>query len=472
MPTTLSSLDYICKPKSIAIVGASASEGKWGHVILKGIIEGGYQGKIYPINPKAGEILGLQAYASVLDVEGPIDLAVIGIRADLVLKAIEDCKNKGVKAAIIITGGFAEMGSEGKRFQEEIVKAAGEMRIVGPNTMGIANLTHNLNISFLRPLKGPFALISQGGNVVDEVEYIARRKGIGFTQIIDTSNQADVSLCEFLEYLADDSATKAILMYIEGFKQNEGSYFLRVAKQVTKSRPIVAIKVGVTEAGAKAASSHTGSMVGTDAIYDAAFKQAGVIRVNNSYELVDVADVLVRLPLMRGNKIGVLVGGGSHSTMACDAASKYGLKLSALPDKTQELLRGILAPNSPVSNPVDFAGAITADVRVISKAAGVMLQDENVDGLLIAGMEFGGYSRWFGVADLEKEAAYQLVRMPEKYGKPVLLHNGALSDEETPALQIINKGGVPVFSDVDRAAKCIASLAHYGMYLEQRKGES
>lgn len=466
-----SSLDYICKPKSIAIVGASASKGKWGHAILKGIIEGGYQGKIHPVNPKAGEILGLQAYASVLDVEGPIDLAVIGIRADLVLKAIEDCKNKGVKAAIIITGGFAEMGSEGKRFQEEIVKAAGEMRIVGPNTMGIANLTHNLNISFLRPLKGPFALISQGGNVVDEVEYIARRKGIGFTQIIDTSNQADVSLCEFLEYLADDPATKAILMYIEGFKQNEGSYFLRVAKQVTKSRPIVAIKVGVTEAGAKAASSHTGSMVGTDAIYDAAFKQTGVIRVNNSYELVDVADVLVRLPLMRGNKIGVLVGGGSHSTMACDAASRYGLKLSALPDKTEELLRGILAPNSPVSNPVDFAGAITADVRVISKAAGVMLQDENVDGLLIAGMEFGGYSRWFGVADLEKEAAYQLVRMPEKYGKPVLLHNGALSDEETPALQIINKGGVPVFSDVDRAAKCMASLAHYGMYLEQRKEE-
>jgi acetyltransferase len=407
----------------------------------------------------------------VLDVDGSIDLAVIGIRATLVPKAIEDCRTKGVKAAVIVTGGFAEAGKEGEELQDKVIKTAGDMRIVGPNTIGIVNLSHNLNVSFLRPLKGPLALISQGGNVVNEVEHIAHRKGIGFSQIIDPSNQADVSLCEFLEYIQDDPATKAILMYIEGFREGEGRQFMRIARQITKTKPIIAVKVGVTQVGARAARSHTTSLAGTDAIYDAVFKQAGVIRVRDSQELVDVADALVRLPRMMGNRIGMLVDGGSHATMACDAASTYGLELPALAAQTQENLKGVLLPHSQVSNPVDFAGAMDADVRVLSKAANLILQDENVDGLMIAGINFGGYSRWFGVVDLEKEAAYNLAGMPAKYDKPILLHNSVLS-EETPALQIIDEGGIPLFSDVERAAECMAALARYSLYLKQCEEES
>ncbi len=462
-----SSLDYVLKPQSVAVIGASASEGKWGHAVLKGIVEGDYQGRIYPVNPKGGEILGLRVFPSVLDVDGPIDLAVIGIRAELVLKAVEECQEKGVKAAVIVTGGFAEAGKEGEELQEKVIKAAGDMRIVGPNTIGIVNLPHNLNVSFLRPLKGPFALISQGGNIVNEVEYIAHRKGIGFTQIIDPSNQADVSLCEFLEYIQDDPATKAILMYIEGFKEGEGRQFLKIAKKITKTKPIVVVKVGVTEVGARAARAHTTSLAGTNAVYDAAFKQAGVIRARDSQELVDIAEALVRLPLIRGNRIGMLVDGGSHATMACDAISAYGLELPALAVQTQENLKGVLLPHSQVPNPVDFAGAMDADVRVLSKAANMMLQDENVDGLMIVGINFGGYLHWFGVADLEKEAAGGIVGIPSKYGKPVLLHNSILS-EQTPALQIIGEGGIPVFSDVERAAKCMAALVQYSLYLKQR----
>jgi len=461
-----SSVEYACRPEAVVVIGASATESKWGHLVLKGIIQGGYRGKIYPVNPKATEILGLRAYANVLDIEEPIDLAVIGIKATLVPQAIEDCKNKGVKVAIIISGGFAEVGEEGRKLQEEVIKMAGDVRIIGPNTLGIVNLSHNFNASFLRPLRGSFALLCQGGNVIAEVEYIARRKGLGFTQIIDPGNQADVGICDFLEYINDDPETKAILMYIEGFGKNEGRRFLRIAKEITKTKPIIAIKVGVTEAGAKAIRSHTGSLAGDDAIYDAAFRQAGIIRVRNSYELVDTADALLRLPVMKSNKFGILVDGGSHSTMACDAASKYGLELSDLSDKTQRMLRKILLPHSPVSNPVDFAGAMDADVRVLTKASDLILQDENVDGLLLAGINFGGYSQWWGA--MEKEIAYGLTEVQGRYTKPMILHNSVLS-QETPALQIINDGGIPVYSDVERAARCMAALADYGMYIESVK---
>jgi len=467
----ISSLDSILKPQLIAVIGASASEGKWGHAILKGIIEGGYRGEIYPINPKGGEILGLPAYPTILEVKKPIDFAVIGIKASLVPQRIAECRESGVKSVMIVSGGFSEAGEEGKTLQEQIIQTAGDMRIVGPNTVGIINLNHNLNVSYLRPLKGPLALICQGGNVFNEVEYIAHSKGVGFTYLVDPSNQADVSICDFLEYIRLDPDTKVILMYIEGFKCGEGSRFIKLAKEITKTKPIVAIKTGVTAEGARAARSHTSSLAGKEAIYSAAFKQAGVIRVKNPQELVDVAEVFVKLPHMKGNRIGLLVDGGSHATMACDAISQYGLKLSSLSSETQSILRDILLPHSSVSNPVDFAGAMDADVRVLPKAAEVLLKDERVEALLIAGINFGGYSRWFGVADLEIEAARELNGMLQKYSKPIIFHNTVLS-ENTPALEIIRSMGIPVFYDVEKAAKCLASLASHGMYSQKNTGRA
>lgn len=461
-------IDYICEPSSVAVVGASATPGKWGHAVLRGIIEGGYQGKVYPINPRVNEILGLRAYATVLDVDEPIELAVIGVGADIVPKVLEDCKRKGMKAALIISAGFAELGEEGRKKQEEIVKIAGGMRLVGPNILGIVNLSHNFTATYLRPLKGSFALICQGGNVTAEVENIAHSRELGFTQILNIGNQVDVGICDFLEYAQGDPNTKAILMYIEGFRKNEGRRFLRLAKQITKTKPIIAIKVGTTDVGARAASSHTGSLAGDDAIYDAAFKQVGVIRVRNSFELVDVADALLNLPFMKGNKFGILVDGGSHSVMACDAAAKYGLELASLSDNTQGMLRKTLFAHSSVGNPVDFAGAMDADVNVLTNAAAVMLQDANVDGLLVVGLNYGGYSKWWGSSE---EVAPEFAGLVRKYGKPMVAHNTFVS-EIPPAVQTIRAGGVPVFADVERAVRCMAALADYSRYRGECKGGS
>ena len=456
-------IEYICEPSSVAIIGASPTPGKWGHAVLRGIIEGGYQGRVYPINPRVNEMLGLRSYASVLDVDSQIELAIIGIGANLVPKAVEDCRKKGVKAVIIITAGFAELGTEGKKRQEEIVKIAGGMRLVGPNVLGIANLSHNFTATYLRPLKGTFALICQGGNVTAEVENIAHSRGLGFTQILNVGNQTDVGICDFLDYAQGDPSTKAILMYIEGFRKGEGRRFIQLARQITKNKPITAIKVGVTDVGARAASSHTGSLVGDDAVCDAAFKQGGVIRARNSLELVEFADALVKLPLMKGNKFGILVDGGSHSVMACDAAAKYGLELAPLTENTKNALKETLFAHSSVGNPVDFAGAMDADVKVLTRAAALMLQDENVDGLIIAGLNYGGYSKWWGSRE---EVAPEFADLPSKYGKPVVVHN-VFAVETPPAVQKMRDGGIPVFTDVERAARCMSVLANYGMYLDK-----
>lgn len=462
-------IDYLCNPKSVAVIGASETRGKWGHELLMGIINGKYKGKIYPINPKAAEIAGLKAYPSVLDIEGPVDLAIIGIKAPLVLQAVEECRQKGVKAALIIATGFAETGEEGKGLQEEVVKAAGEMRIVGPNTAGVLDLGNNFNATFLHPLKGSFDILSQGGNVVVELQINASKRGVGFNKFIHFGNQSDVGIVDCLDYVRDDPNAKVILMYIEGLKPGEGNQLVRVAKEVTKSKPVVALKVGATKEGARGARSHTGSLAGENRIYDAAFEQAGVIRVENSHELLYIGEALAKLPLMKGNRLGVLTDGGSHSAMGCDAASKSGLTLTNLSEETQEKLANILLPQSIKWNPVDFAGAADADLLLFSKAAELMLQDDNIDGLLVAGSCFGGYSRWFG-ATTEPEVAHEMTRLLAKYGKPIVVHN-YFGAEEVPALEIMNKGGILIHTQVETAAKCLGALAKYNKYLERVKGE-
>jgi len=380
------------------------------------------------------------------------------------LDSVRDCREKGVKGAVIISAGFRETGESGKKLEEELVKEAGNVRIIGPNTMGIMNLSINLNATFLHPLKGKISILTQGGNVAVEAEYNARKRGIGFDKLLHVGNQSDVSIPEFLDYLKDDPDSEVILLYIEGLQEKGGEQLARIAKEVTRIKPIVVLKTGVTKAGSRGALSHTGSLAGEDRIYGAAFKQVGMIRVATSHELINVGEALLKAPIMRANKFGVLTDGGSHSAMGCDAASKYGLELPFLSEETQERLRGILLPQSIRWNPVDFAGAADADLRVFPRAAELMLQDDNVDGLLIAGAVFGGYSAWFG-AGAEEEVAHLLVDLPTKYGKPVVLHN-YFGVEDSLAVQIMSKGGIPVYPIVEDAARCLAALAEYGLYLE------
>jgi len=458
-------IDYLLNPESVAVVGASAKPGKWGHELLKGIIEGGYKGKVYPVNPRGGEIRGLKAYPSILDVEEPIDLAIIGIRAPLVLDAVKECRQKGVKAALIITAGFAETGEEGRELQGEIVKAAGEMRIVGPNTLGVFDLGNKFNGTFLHPLIGPIDILSQGGNVAVELQINANKRGVGLNKFIHFGNQADVGLVDCLDYVRDDSNANVIVVYLEGLRRGEGGKLLEIAREVAKKKPIIALKTGATNEGARGARSHTGSLAGEDRIYDAAFRQAGVIRVQESHDLLNMAEAASKLPLMRGNRVGVLTDGGSHSAMGCDALARAGLTVETLSDETQRKLKEILLPQSIAWNPVDFAGAVDEDLTLFPKAAELILEDDNVDGLLIAGALFGGYSRWFGATN-EEDVARDMAALAHKYAKPISMHN-YFDMEEVPALRMMSEGGIFVHTQVETAAKCLAATWLRSEYLQR-----
>ena len=286
----------LCNPRSVAVFGVSAKEGNWGHELVRALISGGYDGKIFPINPKGGTLLGLNIYTGMEDIAQDVDMAVIGIKAAYVLQAVRECSAHGVKAAIIISGGFSETGPKGKALQDAVLKAAGAMRLVGPNTLGIADLHHNFNASVLSPLKGDVAMLCQSGNMTDEIEHLVRRKGLGFTKFFDFGNQMDLSTSDFLDCVTDDDATKAVILHMEGLKAEEGGRFIASARQLVRKKPVIALKAGVTEAGLKAAGSHTGAIAGNDAFYDAAFQQAGIIRVKSPTELVEVAEVFVRMP--------------------------------------------------------------------------------------------------------------------------------------------------------------------------------
>lgn len=462
-------LECVLNPGSVAVIGASASPGKWGHAVLKGIVEGGYRGRVYPINPTAREILGLRAYRSILEVEGAVELAVIGIRAELIPKAVVECQQKGVKAVMIISGGFAETGPEGKQLEDEVVRLAGSMRVVGPNMPGLADLSHSFNATFFRPLKGSLVLISQSGNIINEVEYLTRERGLGFSRVLNPGNQADVTICDFIEYLRDKPDAEMFLMYLEGFKEGEGRRFVELVRGMVRDKPVIAIKVGMTKAGVRAARSHTAQMAGENAIWDAALRQVGVIRVSDAFELVDVSEALLRLPPLRGNRIGVLVDGGGHSTLGSDAATRYGLELATLSAQTQERLKGVLLPHAIRSNPVDFTGGLDADPTALPRAAGVILEDCGVDGLLVLGINFGGYARWFGTADLEAQSARDFAALVKRQNKPVVFHNTVLS-EDPPALKILREQGVPVYRSAERAARCMAALMARGRHLSEAGG--
>lgn len=456
----------VFNPRSVAIVGVSKDERKWGYICLKRLIEAGFEGDIYPIHPEANEILGKKVYPNLMDIEGNVDLVLIALGPNFIPAILEECIAKRVKAVIIIAAGFSESGEKGRKLEEEIVKVAKEnkIRIVGPNCIGVYADSANLNVTGILtpPPKGKISLISQSGTISAQIFNLAVVKGFGFSNFVSIGNAADISFHECLEYMRNDPNTKCIIMYIEGIKR--GKEFLKEVAETVKVKPIVAYKVGRSEVGKRVVTSHTGTMVGEDAIYSAVFKQAGIVRVRDSDKLLEVGEALANLPPMQNRNIAILSDGGGPAAVASDVADLHGLEVSPLSNKSQAMLRNILPHPARVENPVDIIDISISnyDISVFEKCARVCLEDEKIGGLVIVG-PFGGYKIIFSnaFAKTEEDTAHGIGKLIMEYNKPIVLQS-IFGRAKIRSLDILREYGIPVNESIETTISCIAALAEYG----------
>jgi acetyl coenzyme A synthetase (ADP forming)-like protein len=445
-------LDAFFKPESVAVVGASRDPEKLGYAVVSNLKEAGFPGRIYPINPKADEILDLKAYPSVLDVPDSIDLVVIVIPYPFVPDVLEQCGQKGVPAVVVITAGFREAGREGLERELELVDIAKRygLRLIGPNCLGVIDTSTPLNASFApgTPPTGPIAFMSQSGALGTAVLDIAMAGRIGFSKFVSLGNKADVSEIDLLEALVDDPDSKVILIYVEGVP--DGQRFIEVARQVTRKKPVVAIKSGVTASGSRAVSSHTGSLAGSEAAYKAAFNQAGVIRATSMEALFDYALVFAYQPLLRGDRIGIVTNAGGPGILATDALEHANLEIPRLDGKTVEALEEYLPGAASAANPVDVLGDALADRY--EHAVKLVLDDPNVDGVMVI---------------LTPQAMTEIEKTAEVVGclsqeavKPVV---GCFMGEARieAGIEILRKYGVPNYPFPERAATALAAMSAY-----------
>ncbi len=342
-------LNSLLTPKSVAVVGASATPGKIGYSVMKNLIEGGYKGKIYPINPSGEDILGIKCYASITDVPGEVDAAIITIPSKLVDSVIDDLGRKGVKGLIVITSGYSEVGN--RDLENALVKKANgySMRVLGPNIVGVLSNTDHFNGSFapFLPLPGKASLVSQSGALLIAMDAATYTRRVGFDKLISIGNMSDVDFADIVEWLDSDPNTSCITLYIEGFK--DGRAFIEAARKASK--PIIALKAGVSAHGAAAAASHTGSLAGAAKVYGAALQQAGVIQATDLDNLFDRTLALSLQPPMKGDNLLIITNGGGVGVLATDAAEKYGLPLKFAPAdvqaRTQETHAGIWLRQEP-----------------------------------------------------------------------------------------------------------------------------
>jgi acetyltransferase len=461
-------LEPILNATSIAVVGASRSETKRGFQAIRTLVEERYEGAIYPVNPRESSILGFPCHPSVSAIEAPVDLALITTPAKTIPGILEDCGRKGVRGAVIIAGGFGETGPEGRALEAEMVRTAREnnIRLIGPNTSGMMNLTSNLNLVGLRDApRGDIALLTQSGNMALTLITEAKLKSLkGFSYYVGVGNEADIKFHEYLAFFRDDPNTRAILMYVEGLRH--GRDFLNEAYHTTGLKPIVLLKSGRSSTGKRSAGSHTGALAGMSEVARGAFERAGIVVIENSDELFPAAETLSSLPPVKNNKVAILADGGGHATIASDLLTDLGLEIPVLREKTQARLREILPAAASVPNPVDVAGGTDADPSIFAQCAKIILKDPEVGGLLIVGL-FGGYGIRFAesLSLMEEDAAHQMGKMVRKRGKPIVVHS-LYSSARPHSLHLLRYYGIPVYDSLDVACKCTGVLAEYGRFLK------
>lgn len=464
-------LDPIFKPKSIAILGASGTPGKWGYLVTDRPLRTGYVGAIYPVNPNVDEILGLRSYRSVLDIPDDVDLAVLTAPASKTPQLMQECVEKGVKGAILIAGGFAETGNKGRTLEDEVVKIArrGGIRFVGSNVMGIWSAAGQLNLSFHQaPKPGPIAFVSQSGTFGTYLSEIASARGYGLSKFISIGNQADITASDYLEYLAEDDEAKVIVFYMEGFK--DGRRFFQLAKEVIRKKPIVIYKGGSTKAGARATISHTASLAGIEDVFEGMCRQAGLVRAKEALYSFEMAEALVGQPLPKGRRMAIM-GSGGQGVITADACDSLGLEIPELDEKTLKSLMRLLPPHAPpATNPVDFAGSNRTALEETS-AVEELLSLDYIDGV-ITNVPVNPTVLWLkptsaATSQLQSEAfniamqgANLFSSLPRKYNKPIVCVRFRRLEND-PVVDILKNAGIPIYDTPEQCARAMYALVKY-----------
>jgi len=453
-------LNHIFYPRAIAVVGASDNSKKVGFMCVKSLLEAGFSGKIYPVNPDLSELFGLKVYPSVTAIPGEVDLAIIAIPAQLTIPVVEDCVAKGVKGTIMFTSGFKELGSQiGLELQDRIrdVAEKGGMKIVGPNCLGVVNPQVNLNATFGVELglinPGSVAVAAQSGAVSQYIADALTGNNVGISKFISMGNRCNLYFDEMLEYLAQDEQTRVIVMYIEGLERPR--QFMSVAKQVARRKPIVVYKAGRNEKLNQASLSHTGALAGNYEFYKALFTQTGIIAVNGMTELVDVTKALAFQPPSSGNRVAVLSGGAGPGIVMADKCHELGLRLAEFSPATLRQLRQLISPLNPVDNPVDLAW-VSGNFDACRQVLKVVIEDDNVDMLAIAGAYI---YRQLGLMRA-------VVDISGCYRKPLAFAClYTLVGEDDAEIAKLEENSVPVYPLPDRVVTGLAGLFKYGKIL-------
>jgi acetate---CoA ligase (ADP-forming) len=456
-------LDAILRPRSIAVVGASRQPGTIGYQVVANLVRHGYTGVVYPVNPKASSIHSIPAYASVGDIPGEVDMAVVVVPKEHVLEVADQCGAKGVKGLVVISAGFREVGGAGAERERELVERVRRhgMRLVGPNCMGVMSTSPDLsmNATFApsMPPAGPVSLMSQSGAMGVTILDYAAEYGIGINDFVSVGNKPDVSGNDLVRYWEADERTSVILMYLENF--GNPKTFTRLARTITKKKPIIVVKAGRSGAGALAASSHTGALAGLDVATDALLAQCGVIRVDTVEELFDMAMAFGTLTVPAGNRVAIVTNAGGPGIIIADACEGRGLEVVPLSEETQASLREVLAAEASVRNPVDMIASATPEsYRLVLDR---VLRDENVDAAIAA------FVPPLGIR--QEEVAQAIVAAKKNHDKPVLAV--LMGREGLPAGRAqLKEAGVPGYIFPESAAKALAAMYRHRQWLERPEG--
>ncbi len=484
-----SDLDRIFYPESIAMIGASNVPAKWGSFLLINLMAGGYpRESIYPVNPREERIHGLAAYPSLAALPVAPDLAFITTPAATVPGILEQCSAKGVRHVIVVSSNFSEAGEDGARLERELVEVATRhgLVVVGPNTMGIVNTGQSI-FAVGAPLQlhqGAISFVSQSGNVGANMLGWTMNQGIGFGKFVGSGNEALLRAEDYIEYFGEDEETRLILAYLEGV--DNGRRFLDIVSRITPRKPVIVLKSGRTEEGGKAAMSHTGSLAGSDHIYDAAFRQAGAIRAETSQDMLDLAKAFERLPLPRGDRLGIITLGGGWGVLATDATAMAGLKLADLDEDVIAVCDSLLPPFWSHANPIDLVGNLYMDTHLAILEA--MAKSANIDAMIVLGslgtgtmiglnllvsqnliMEMSEDALKSFFIDLKGRNIRLLARAKElmrEHGKPIVFVEMQFIGEES--LRDLEAGETVIFTAPEKAAVILSRMLQYRRFLQKR----
>ncbi len=461
MARKYANLNPMLQPRSVAIVGASPNPDKVGHVIMQNYINVGYSGRLYPVNIKAdGKILGFKAYKSVLDIKDRIDLVVIAVPAPAVPAVLEECGRAHARSAVVVSGGFAEVGETALQEQLEQVARKYELPVLGPNCLGVMDLKSRIDTLFLptfkidKPQIGGVSFVSQSGAVGSTVLDLISHEGFGLAKFISYGNAVIVDEADILEYLSNDPDTKVIIFYIEGVKR--GREFIEVAKRATLKKPVVIIKGGTTPEGSKAVHSHTASLAGSFEAYRAVFRQFGFTEATDLDELLYFGKIFDTQPMCTGNRVAIITNGGGAGVLATDALYNNGLKIAEMSKSVQTSLRKVMPSIVNVRMPLDLAG--DADDKRFGAAIEAVANDPGVDAIMVLAL--------FQTPGADSRVAAQLIKYGTLGKKPLVVVSPGGNYTEAHK-NMMESSGVPVYGSPSSAAKSLAALINYSIYREK-----